>query len=81
MKMIIDIEQPFGIVFRNSSIGSDPEICIKDNEGRVLKGTFDTMKDAKDTAKRYNKMLSPEEKKHYGMWYTAVEMNAKNFIG
>lgn len=42
------------------------------------KDIFDNKEDAKESAKVSNKLLSPGDKKYYGIKYTVIELTPKN---
>ena len=70
----LDLSKEYGVVFTDRSISSK-KTGIFDQENRKLVYTFDTEIKAKEKADRMNDILSPGEKKHYGMKYTAVKMS------
>ena len=69
----VDTSKPFGVVSTGGSIGSNSGPNVIMGKGRLVK-TFDDEGDAKAYAKRMRKLLSPGEKKHYGMSYKFIEL-------
>lgn len=67
-----DLTKPFAMVMSGGSIGEKRPSDILDKKGRKLIKTFDTEELAKETTIRWNKMLSPGEKSHYGIKYSVV---------
>ncbi len=57
------VEKPWGIVRKGGSLGSSPTGLIK---------AFDTKKAAQEVAKRWNKRLTPGERKYYKIWYKVI---------
>ena len=58
--------EKWGMFFKNGQIGT-----ASSNEPQRI---FDNQEEAKLTVKRFNKMLSPGEKKYYGMKYYLKKM-------
>ena len=75
----MDTTKLFAMVFFGGSIGEKKDSILIDKKGRKLVKTFESQEEAKDTAKRWNKMLSPGEKKYYRMKYSAIKLNPNDF--
>jgi len=74
----IDINKPFGVVFQGGSIGSKGS-GYTDKRNRKLSFSFNSEENAKAKAKKMNKILSPGEKKYYGMKYTSIKVKKRDF--
>ena len=61
----------YGVFSKGGSIGSDPEHLRKPVK------VFDTPEEAKEYAKRMRKLLSPGERKYYGLGYVTKKIKAK----
>ena len=61
------------VVSKGGSIGGDKTGYNADLEGTVI-AAFNTKEEAKEKAFRMNKILSPGDKKYYGMKYTVVQI-------
>ena len=70
----LDLSKDYGVVFSGGSLGSN-KTGYFDQHHRKLDYTFDTEIEAKQKAARMNKILSPGEKTHYNMKYTAVKVS------
>lgn len=68
----IDMTKPFGLFCSGGSIGTKK--AITNRKGDVLVDTYFLLDDARDAAKRRNKILSPGERKYYGISYYAAPM-------
>lgn len=64
---VVSVEEAHGVYLKGGSIGTKKE-NYHPQHGELVK-TFDTAEEAKEHAKSRNKMLSPGEKKYYGMRY------------
>ena len=66
-----ELIESFEVYQKGGSIGEKP--------GKAI-ATFDDEQDAKDKAKRMNKLLSPGEKKYYGISYKVRQVESKQQI-
>jgi len=71
----LDLDKPFVVTQKGGSIGSGKGPRYK---GEVIVSTHDSLEDARETAKRRNKSLSPGEKGYYGMKYKAGPLTKKS---
>jgi hypothetical protein len=75
----INMSDPYAMVAGGGSIGSNATPGFYDKRSRKIMSTHKTEEEAKEKAKRWTKMLSPGEKKYYGMSYSAVKLNPKDY--
>jgi hypothetical protein len=61
----------FILYLKGGSLGE--QIYNTSKHGRIVK-QFESKEEAKSTAKAYNKILSPGEKKYYGLKYHVKEI-------
>jgi hypothetical protein len=73
----------YTVVLFGGSIGDKPIRSIRDLIGKSIidnKKIFNNIDDAKEKAKRMNKILSPGEKKYYRMKYKVVKVKDNKYI-
>lgn len=75
-----DLKKPYGVFLEGGSIGRGRGAYIDRKTGAKLVATFDDEKDAKDRSRRSHSRLSPGEKKHHGMKYTAIKMSRAKIV-
>jgi hypothetical protein len=74
----------YAVALKGGSIGEKNIRSARDLKGMEVKDTASVEKskaDAKETAKRRNKMLSPGEKKYYGLRYIVVQIKDGKYTG
>lgn len=76
-------ETQYTILLLGGSIGGKSIRSVKHAQGLDIDADYlyDDKKDAKDKAKSLNKLLSPGEKKYYGMKYVPAESKDNKFTG
>lgn len=78
------ISQGWAVMRVGGSIGEKTIRSVRDLKGEKVdpkEKTYTDKQTAKDTVKRMNKLLSPGEKKYYGIRYITAEIQAGKFTG
>lgn len=74
----------YATALKGGSIGEKNIHSARDLKGMPVKGNTSvksTREEAKEEAKRRNKMLSPGEKKYYGLKYIVVQVKDSKYTG
>ena len=74
----------YAVMRIGGSIGEKTIRSVRDLKGETVdpkEKTYTDKQTAKDTVKRMNKLLSPGEKKYYGIRYITAEIQAGKFTG
>ena len=74
----VNLSQQFALVLTGGSIGSRPKypVFTRNGMGSIVE-TSDDKEALIQDAKRMRKMLSPGERKYYGMGYTVIELTPR----
>lgn len=76
--------EKYSVVLLGGSIGDKRIRSIKQLKGESVIDTdslYDSLNDAKAKAKRMNKILSPGDKKYYGLKYTIAKVVDGKYTG
>ena len=74
----------YATALKGGSIGERKISSARDLKGQPVKGNTSvksTKEEAKEEAKRRNKMLSPGEKSYYGLRYIVVQVQDGKYTG
>jgi len=81
LKEDVDInpQHTIGVFLLGGYVSQDNPKWLYKKNGRLVQ-TFDTTELAKEFTMRMNKLISPGEKKYYGMKYTVIPLTDKDKI-
>lgn len=76
----INLDDSFGLFSKGGSIGENQHGFFDSKSGMRLMQTFKIEPEAKQMASRRNKMLSPGERKYYGLGYVVKPMSKVSIV-